>query len=580
MLDVNSIIPLQANNIPVGEGGQDYTSLIFKSELSRLINPAVVAELEKPFQYRAVVYLRVSTKVQAEKDKVSLSEQKQRCIDMVKREGWEYLKTYHDDGFSGTKIEGRDEFQLMLDDARQGLFDIIVCWDLDRFSRDHVDLINLQKELKQKHKVQITSVNCPLEIEDPRLMTVKGQNMGKDIISAIMGILAESENKKRVQRMNLGKYGKAKKGMIPCKAPYGYRIRAEYENGNRNKRKEWVEVEPNEAKVVKEIFDLYDYQSWGIRKIVNQLNDQHIKPPRADNWCYTSVRYILQNITYAKWVRYGWRLSESKKSVERLKGGHQGIIENGKHPSIIERDQFLRVRNKLRVRAKLGGRAIVSKGLLTGIIKCGRCGGGGFLTSWPNWWAYKHAKEEREHFKRTGAYLCSNYTHKGKSGCTQRYLISAGKIEKIVLERIKLLASNENAQKEFITQMRKNRSAEVSQQIKRVKQGLEKLAKKRERIKTIYIEGNIDPSEFSENLKKIDLETQVANQQLEKLNHDLANQEKIESQTKEAILALYNFDSIWDKADYDKKKELLSTILEKVVVDGESIEIFFAHNDL
>ncbi len=558
----------------------DHTDEIFKSEINRLVNPAIIAELKNPYHYRAVVYLRVSTPQQAKKEKVSLSEQESQCLNIIKRQGWEYFHTYHDDGISGTKEAGRDEYLKMMDDASQGLFDIIVCWDLDRLSRDHIDLSNLQSNLKKKYKVQITSVNCPFEIEDPRLMSASSNNMGKDIISAVMGILAETENKKRVSRMNLGKYGKAKKGMIPCKAPFGYRIKVEYEDNDRDKRKEWVEEEPNESKIVKDIYNHYDYDGWGIRKIAEQLNFEHVKPPIANKWGYTSIRYILQNPTYAKWVRYGWRLAISKNSIERLKSGYQGIIENGNHPEIIDREQFIRVRNKIRIKAKLGGKAIVSRGLLTGVLKCGRCGGGAYLTSWPNWLAYRKKKKDRKNHKRVRVYLCSSYAHFGKSGCTQRYIMSAGKIEKLVIEKIRLLTKDKTAQKEFISQMRKSHSNDINQQISRSKLSLEKLSKKRERIKNIYIEGSIDPSEFTEQLQEIELATQKENLSLEKLNDDLLNQEKIEQQTKEAIMALYDFDSIWDSASFDKKKELMSTILEKITVDGETINILFASDNL
>lgn len=558
------------------DNNSNITDLIQRSEFNRLVNPAIIADLKNPYHFRAVIYLRVSTPGQAKKEKVSLQEQEEQCLEMIKSNNWEYVGIYHDDGITGTKTECRDSYLKMLEDAGQGLFDIVVCWDFDRLARSHVDLINLQTDLRKKYKVQLTSKNMPFEIEDPRLICISENNMSKDIISAVMGIVAEQENKKRVNRMNMGKYGKAKKGMIPCKAPYGYKIKYEFINNSREKKREWVEVEPDEASIVKDIYNHYDNDGWGIRRIAEHLNFENKKPPISDRWGYTSIRYILQNPTYAKWVRYGWRLSKSKDSIERLKGGHQGIIEEGGHPEIIDRQQFLRVRNKLRIKAKLGGRAAVSKGLLTGVIKCGRCGGGAFLTTWPHWLAYRKSKEQRGAYKRVRVYICSNYTHFGRAGCTKRYVMSAGKIEKIVLNKIRKLAKDETAQKEFIAQMKKSRSGEINKEIVGVKASLDKLAKKKERIKNIFVDGSIDPSEFTELLKQIEKDIQKENLNLDRLNEDLHNQEKVEQQTKEAIMALYDFDSIWESASFEKRKELISTILEKVSVEGNMVNITFA----
>ena len=82
---------------------------------------------------KAALYARVSSRAQAEEDKVSIGEQIAEMESYCERHGYQVARRYQDVGSGSTKR--RPDFQRMLGDAREGLFDVIVCWKSDRLSR-------------------------------------------------------------------------------------------------------------------------------------------------------------------------------------------------------------------------------------------------------------------------------------------------------------------------------------------------------------------------------------------------------------------------------------------------------------
>jgi len=83
---------------------------------------------------RAAIYARVSTPAQGEEDKASIPEQIARIEKHCQEKNYSISEKYIDIGYSGAKSK-RPEFQRMLNDAKKGKFDAIVCWKTDRISR-------------------------------------------------------------------------------------------------------------------------------------------------------------------------------------------------------------------------------------------------------------------------------------------------------------------------------------------------------------------------------------------------------------------------------------------------------------
>src|ERR1051325_10845782 len=94
---------------------------------------------------RAVSYCRTSGEKQ--RDNTSIPVQRQCIEDFCRRNEWKLTKHYVDESKSGSKIEGREDFQRMLKDAALEQFDLVVVYDADRFARDGVDILGQAKFL-------------------------------------------------------------------------------------------------------------------------------------------------------------------------------------------------------------------------------------------------------------------------------------------------------------------------------------------------------------------------------------------------------------------------------------------------
>lgn len=542
---------------------------IRESEHSRMVDLSYIEALKQPCTIKVAIYLRVSTLKQAESKKVSLTEQEAAIIQTIKTHpDWEVVATYNEGGDSGKEMETREHFEEMTSDAILGNFNLIVGWSTDRMARNFEEMTAYRKQMRLCG-VQITTVMEPTPIIDPRTLSRNFKSQDK-IMNAILDWKAEADNETRVARFNLGKLGKAKRGVNPCKVGYGYKKTITYIDGDPNKKQEDDLVVENQAKTIREIYTIYDQQGWGFRNIANKLNEDGTPSPKGGLWCYSTIKYILQNPTYTGLVRWGWRLSESKRSRTRLQQGHEGVIVPGKHEPIIEPELFQRVQDKMIIRARLGGRAVASKGLLSGLIYCGACNGHGHLST---------AKAGK--YREWSAYMCTNNAHHGKFACPVKYLISKKKAERAVIQKIKELASSPVAQDEFVKQSKHSQKKETEYEIKGVEANIERCKQDKVRIINLLATQDFDEQttkSFREKMANSDLKVVVYKSELAKLQNILVGEIETENLTKETALLLMDFDKIWEGSELDRRKVLLATIIKKVVVDADKkIYIEFNH---
>ncbi len=92
---------------------------------------------------RAIVYARYSSENQRE---ASIEDQARQCRSFIEQQGWSYRHAYTDRRQSGASSL-RAGYQKLLEEAREGQFDVVVAEALDRLSRDQEDVAGLYKRL-------------------------------------------------------------------------------------------------------------------------------------------------------------------------------------------------------------------------------------------------------------------------------------------------------------------------------------------------------------------------------------------------------------------------------------------------
>ena len=238
---------------------------------------------------RACVYTRVSTDAQGEDGKVSLPEQERMAKACIESKGWEYVRTYEDNGYSGRTTD-RPALMQMLADIKSGEIGAVVIYKLDRLSRKQRDTLSIIEDYLLKNGVDLVSLNETLDTTSP---------WGRAMIGVLSSFYQlESEN--IAMRTAMGRYATAREGgYAGGKPPLGYKA----VNGE-------LVIVPEEAEIVKLVFGLREAGGTLIG-IAEELNRRGYRSKKGNPFKHSAVQTILNNEdTYRGNYRYGKEKSE------------------------------------------------------------------------------------------------------------------------------------------------------------------------------------------------------------------------------------------------------------------------------
>ena len=279
---------------------------------------------------KAVIYARYSSDSQREE---SIEGQLRECTEYAERNGITVLRSYIDRALSARTAD-RPEFQNMIKDSEQKLFDVVLIWKLDRFSRDRYDSAHYKRILK-KNGVKVVSVKENIS-DGPEGI----------ILESMLEGYAEYYSAELSEKIQRGQ----KENALKCKnnggnTPLGYVVGADGV----------LAVDPLTAPLVTEIFTLYD-SGESISEITASLNGRGLKTKKGKAFKIGGVSLILKNRKYIGEYQYG--------SV---------IIPKG-IPAIIDDDLFDRVQRRMAFNKKAPAKAKATEEyLLTTKLFCGTC---------------------------------------------------------------------------------------------------------------------------------------------------------------------------------------------------------------
>ena len=223
---------------------------------------------------RAAIYARVSSYNQLHG--YSIEEQVRLCRERCRLMGWEVKYIFKDEAVSGGSID-RPMFQRMLEKAMSGAFDVIVFWKLDRFCRSLVDLVNIERQLRE-WGVALHSVTEQIDTTTP-----VGRFNFRNLASA-----AELERDLIRERARMGMHALARQKRWPNKSPpLGYDLDDEGR----------LKVNHEEAKLVRRIFELY-IEHKSMAHVAYLLNKSGIKTKKGKKWTGMKVKEVLDNEIY------------------------------------------------------------------------------------------------------------------------------------------------------------------------------------------------------------------------------------------------------------------------------------------
>ena len=510
---------------------------------------------------KCILYPRVSTEMQVEG--YSLDGQKNSLKRFAEREEMQIVGIYEDAGKSGKSIEGRPAFKRMLSDIQEGLdVDYVLVYKLSRFGRNAADILN-SLEFIQSYGVNLLCIEEGID---------SSQTSGKLLIS-VLSAVAEIERENILEQTMNGRREKARQGKWNGgPAPYGYSL-----------KDDTLVIEEDEAEIVRTIFDKFVHTNMGYTGIAKYLNLQGIKKmPRKktdiEEFSAHFIKILLDNPVYCGKIAYGRR---TRKKVKGTKADYKVVnkqdfcLVDGLHEGIVDEELWAKAHDK---RETTGVKSVSKYGkdrahLLTGIIKCPKCGSGMYANR--VCWTKKDGT-----YKEVMYYACSrNKQERGRS-CDYSANLKKTDIEPLVIEFIKELVQDEH----FAAEIKKKIGLQVdTSKIDTEIHNYETKLKEVE-INKARLEREIDslPIDVAHRERKIHDMTLRLDGLYDTIAEIEANIEDARTRRKSVeaefitmeniYKILEHFNELYDIISDEEKKELIATLVKEIQIypEGES----------
>ncbi len=489
---------------------------------------------------RCAIYTRVSTDEQANKEFSSLESQREVCehyIQVQKEKGWVLGGVYEDPGYSGKDLE-RPGINELLADVKMGRIDVVLTYKIDRIARTLRDFYRFWEELEE-NKASFVSATQNFDTSD---------SMGMLMLNILLSF-AQFERDLTIERTMSkmairAQRGKWNGGWVPIGYDY-------------SKHSQLLSPNPQEKKIVKEIFKLY-IRTRKLGKVQNEINRRgHRTKSRvviarggkkkaigSNRFDEDSIKAILRNPIYKGFIRY---------KNEFFPGEHEAIIdaktweEANKILDQGQRPKALRLKDD-------------HIHLLKGLVRCGDCG----LTMTP----YPSGKKDKAG-RPYLYYSCTAVSESGRhSSCRVRSL-PAREFERIVKTAISDLGKD----KDLLEKSVKLANQEAGKSIKpllreerRLRDRTSILTREINRIINILKRRDLISEDLTKEYKELIAEKEDVKHRLEKNRIDIERNQKNVLSADVIQKALRNFSGVIDALPLEDQKELMQLLIREIVV--------------
>lgn len=509
------------------------------------------------------LYARLSRDDELEGDSNSIVHQREILSEYARKHGFENIRFYADDGYSGTNFD-RPDFQRMMADAQAGLIKTIIVKDMSRFGRDYIMVGYYTEILLPQADIRFIAVNDGVDTDNQAdndftpFRNIINEWYAKDTSKKIRSVLKA--------KGNAGKH----LSVIP---PFGYKK-------DPNDKEKWI-IDEEAAQIVKKIFRMYlDGNTMG--GIARKLTEEGIETPKlyAENrgikhykaatypeiWSRISVEYILSNYEYTgSTVNFKTKRKSFKNKKQVIQGREDWAVFEGTQEAIIDKETFETVQ-KMR-----GTKRAYTKfnevNIFSGLLYCADCGG-------------KMTIRRRKEDRRKDAFICSTYRKKKKNLCTE-HAIKVSALDQIVLQDIrKVCAYIKQYEQEFVEEFRKCSVKESARLQLMGKSELKKAENRLSEIERIIVKlyeekvcGRMPEERFELLAKNYETEQAELKQKTEALKASLAAKEERDGSLEKFVSLVRSYTEVQNLTP-----EILNSFIDKIYIgkperiDGQRVQ--------
>ena len=477
-------------------------------------------DMLNPYAKKVFIYVRVSTNKQAEEG-YSIPQQTDRLHKYCEAMGWEVVKVYTDDGYSGGNLE-RPAIKQLIKEIERGNANIVLVDKLDRLSRNQFDTLYMIQKVFEPNNIGFVSRAEAFNTSTP---------LGKATVG-LLSVFAELERSKIKERMSDGKEGRAKEGKYKGggKIPIGY---------DYNTTTGALEINEYEAMMIKELFQMV-LDKIPMSRIAIIFNEKGYKT-RYGFWNDTTVRNVTINKVYIGKI------------------GHKGVWYDGMHPAIISEEVFDKVGKIMEQRKLTNEHYKPSKRYnspLGGMVWCKNCN---------TKYAWRLNGTNKDGSKRA-YYTCYSRNKSDKKlivdpNCrnkTYRDFV----LEDMIYNEIRKLKTDTS----YFDDLRE--SVDNSHKIKLIKEQIESCDKQISKLMDLYALGTINFNVIKDKIEPL-------NQEKNKLEDELdALDVEVQQVPKETVIELVDmFENALAEQNSIKVHDIIAELIDYIEIDGEYVKI-------
>lgn len=485
---------------------------------------------------RVTFYARVSS----EKDEQlnSLDNQISYYRNFIKKNAnWEFVDGYIDEGLSGMSTKKRENFHNMVNDAKSGLFDLVITKEITRFARNTLDSIQYTREL--------LSCGVGVFFQNDNINTLDEDS---ELRLTIMSGIAQDELRKLSSRIKFGHQEAIKKSVVLGNSRiFGYR--------KDNKR---LVIDEKEAEMVRELFTLYATDKYSMKQLEDIFWSKGYRNNNGKKICHSTMSNTISNPKYkGYYVGNKVKIVDMFTKKQKFLPPEEWVMfkdETGEIvPAIVSEELWEQANAVLKRRSrdvKNRQNQCNHANLLTGKMYCTHCG---------RLYYRKDSKDRKGNM--LSRWICSGKIANGAASCPS-FTIYEEEIKEVLYDVFKDTAEDAKRIIEEYTSLyaemtEKNAS---SANLKRLKDRLDLLSRKKSKLLEYNIAGQISDRDFIEMNRQITKESSEVYSAIEETENEINSQAGFKEKIEEIKTVL-------QKAEKDASKEMIDSAFVNKYID-------------
>ncbi len=483
---------------------------------------------------KGVLWVRVSSVEQAKG--YSPDAQLRELREAAEKKSIEIVRTFQ--AAESAKVSSaRKQFKELIAFIEEEKPDILVTLAIDRLTRNPEDLQALHALIEKGLKVFV--------VNQGKIIS-KASSPSDKFTFLLFGNIAYLDNMQRGERTKMGMLEKARRGILPSRCPVGYMNVPDPADPLGQRRT--IAIDPIKGPLVRLAFDLYVKGGQSLATLRDVLNRKGFRQkststsPNAPISIH-GLEVILNNPFYCGEVRW---------DKQTFKGTHKPLVSV---------ELFTRVHERLRANCSYSKPAAKKAFLFRPFLQCGYCRS--HITA-----------EEQTGGHKSGRYVYYKCTRSKNRKC-QLGRFTEAKIDSMFAEAMGQLYIDKEIADKIKARLKESHARQQDGDKRELRRLQAEFTRKTNHLELIYqdrLDGTISKEDYIKRKEAIDQDKRAIQADIEKLDR-INSKYKDEGST--IIDLLGGFQKIYQAADHDGKAAILSALIDKAVIRGGDLHVFW-----